>query len=535
MNEFDKNKGNLNGEHDFETVKENVNEEKNVNEKTELTSNAEFTEKKAEGTANYEAVDLNKSEEEAEVKSANQENNSQDSGVSDFDKADAFAREYERVASDGGHERTGAQEQIHAQQTMAAAAAEQSSGKRSKERPVSGNPKWKGFFSLLAAGVVGSALTFVAVPHTNLLDGQYSKLEQQVEELSSKVGDDSTSSNNITAQTTSAKNSDISSSIADMVETSSKAIVGIVNVQQQTTSQFSQSTSTDVESGSGSGIIFKKDDKYAYIATNNHVIEGANSLEISLYNGDKTEGKLIGADALTDLAVVRIDAKYATDVIDFGDSSTLRPGDQVWAIGNPLGLDLSRTVTQGIVSAVDRSITVTTSAGDWEFNVIQTDAAINPGNSGGALINSAGEVVGINSLKISEDGVEGLGFAIPSNDLLPIVNEIIEDGEVERPYIGVGLASLEEVPQMYLQDLPDSVTKGVMVTNIDSNSAAAKAGLEVQDVIVSINGTELEGSSDLRKYLYTKVDIGDKVEMVVYHDGSKKTVELTLTSNTSTN
>ena len=290
-----------------------------------------------------------------------------------------------------------------------------------------------------------------------------------------------------------------------------------------------------MESGSGSGIIFKKDDQYAYIVTNNHVIEGANTLEISLYNGEKTEAKLIGADALTDLAVVRIDAKYATDVINFGDSSTLRPGDQVWAIGNPLGLELSRTVTQGIVSAVERSITVNTSAGDWEFNVIQTDAAINPGNSGGALINSSGEVIGINSLKIADSGVEGLGFAIPSNDLIPIVNEIIEKGKVERPYLGVGLASLEEVPRMYLQDLPNEVSEGVMVTNIDSNSAAAEAGLKVQDVIVSIDGKKITNSTDLRKYLYTEVKIGDKVELEIYRDGKSQKVELTLTSNNTNN
>ncbi|MEI2464714.1 S1C family serine protease [Niallia taxi] len=529
MNEFDKNKDNVNGLNEFETEKDTLN-------------SADLSESREESSS-FEANGINKLEEkqetkaeEQEVKAEGQEFTNEYPQTASFNKADELVRDYERVMSDGTDESAAAEQQIHENKTMTAAAAtadQQPAGKRGKERPSSGNPKWKGFFSLLAAGVVGSALTFVAIPHTDLLDGKYTKLEQQVEDLSSKVSSNSSSSD-ITAQTTSATASDSSSpSIADMVETSSKAIVGIVNVQKQATNQFSQSTTTDseVESGSGSGIIFKKDDKYAYIATNNHVIEGANSLEISLYNGDKTEGKLIGADALTDLAVVRIDAKYATDVIEFGDSSTLRPGDQVWAIGNPLGLDLSRTVTQGIVSAVDRSITVNTSAGDWEFNVIQTDAAINPGNSGGALINSAGQVIGINSLKISEDGVEGLGFAIPSNDLLPIVNEIIESGEVERPYIGVGLASLEEVPQMYLQDLPDSVTKGVMVTNIDSNSAAAKAGLEVQDVIISINGTDLDGSSDLRKYLYTKVDIGDKVKLVVYHDGSKKTVELTLTSN----
>lgn len=318
-----------------------------------------------------------------------------------------------------------------------------------------------------------------------------------------------------------------------MVESSSKAIVGIVNMQKQS-NPFSQNSS-DVESGSGSGIIFKKDNQYAYIVTNNHVIEGANALEISLYNGDKTEAKLIGADALTDLAVVRIDAKYASDIINFGDSSTLRPGDQVWAIGNPLGQQLSRTVTQGIVSAVDRSITVNTSAGDWEFNVIQTDAAINPGNSGGALINSKGEVIGINSLKIADSGVEGLGFAIPSNDLIPIVNEIIEKGKVERPYLGVGLASLEEVPRMYLQDLPNKVSEGVMITNIDANSAAAKAGLKVQDVIVAIDGKKVANSTDLRKYLYSEVKIGDKVKLEIYRDGKSQKVELTLTSNNTIN
>lgn len=395
-----------------------------------------------------------------------------------------------------------------------------------------GNTKAKGFFSLLAAGIFGSALTFFTIPHTDLYNDSYDKLEKQVAELSNKV---ESKTGAITASTTSnTATSDGTVAIADMVETSSKAIVGIENLQQQQSNPFSQESS-DVESGSGSGIIFKKDDQYAYIVTNNHVIEGANTLEISLYNGEKTEAKLIGADALTDLAVVRIDAKYATDVINFGDSSTLRPGDQVWAIGNPLGLELSRTVTQGIVSAVERSITVNTSAGDWEFNVIQTDAAINPGNSGGALINSSGEVIGINSLKIADSGVEGLGFAIPSNDLIPIVNEIIEKGKVERPYLGVGLASLEEVPRMYLQDLPNEVSEGVMVTNIDSNSAAAEAGLKVQDVIVSIDGKKITNSTDLRKYLYTEVKIGDKVELEIYRDGKSQKVELTLTSNNTIN
>ncbi|MCM2983149.1 MULTISPECIES: S1C family serine protease [Niallia] len=423
----------------------------------------------------------------------------------------------------------GKEEQVHLEKEEEQAEA---SSERTQYNTRKDASKTKGFLSLLAAGVVGSALTFFTIPHTDLYNDSYDKLEKQVAELSNKVEGKQTGS--ITANTTSnTKTSDGTLAIADMVESSSKAIVGIVNMQKQS-NPFSQNSS-DVESGSGSGIIFKKDNQYAYIVTNNHVIEGANALEISLYNGDKTEAKLIGADALTDLAVVRIDAKYASDIINFGDSSTLRPGDQVWAIGNPLGQQLSRTVTQGIVSAVDRSITVNTSAGDWEFNVIQTDAAINPGNSGGALINSKGEVIGINSLKIADSGVEGLGFAIPSNDLIPIVNEIIEKGKVERPYLGVGLASLEEVPRMYLQDLPNKVSEGVMITNIDANSAAAKAGLKVQDVIVAIDGKKVANSTDLRKYLYSEVKIGDKVKLEIYRDGKSQKVELTLTSNNTIN
>ncbi|WP_390847385.1 S1C family serine protease [Bacillus litorisediminis] len=382
-------------------------------------------------------------------------------------------------------------------------------------------PKSRAFLSSLTAGVIGSALTLGVVSYTDSFSDQ---------EASNK--DTSVSSNEMAADTASITPTQVSNeagSIADIVEKASQAVVGIVNIQQQR--NYFSNSSQNVETGTGSGIIFRKDEDRAYIVTNNHVIEGANEVEVSLHNGEKTAAKLVGADALTDLAVLEIDAENVTSVVDFGDSSALRPGDQVLAIGNPLGLDLSRTVTQGIVSAVDRAITVSTSAGDWEFNVIQTDAAINPGNSGGALINTKGEVIGINSLKISENGVEGLGFAIPSNDFIPIVNEIIENGKVVRPYIGVGLASLEEIPRMYIQDLPEDITAGAVVTNLDPNSAAAKAGIEVQDVIVSINGEEVQNSIALRKYLYTKLDVGDEVELGIYRDGELITVKLTLSSN----
>ena len=159
------------------------------------------------------------------------------------------------------------------------------------------------------------------------------------------------------------------------------------------------------------------------------------------------EGKLLGSDSLTDLAVVEISADHVEKVASFGDSSSLKAGESVIAIGNPLGKDLSRTVTQGIISGVDRTVSVDTSAGQTEMNVIQTDAAINPGNSGGALLNTKGEVIGINSMKISESGVEGIGFAIPSNDVKPIAEELMSKGKIERPFIGIGMMDLEQVPR----------------------------------------------------------------------------------------
>ncbi|MGG1398509.1 trypsin-like peptidase domain-containing protein [Bacillus salipaludis] len=392
---------------------------------------------------------------------------------------------------------------------------------RSKEEPKTSNKRnFKGFASTLAAGVIGSVLTLTILPHTDYMKNYFEKADNQSAATEVKA---------VTAQPTVAKTSGVS--IADTVEKVSKAIVGIENYQKQQNSDFfgnSSPSSQSVETGSGSGVIFQKNNNDAYIVTNNHVVEGASKLEISLYNGEKTKAEVVGTDALTDLAVLKIDAKYVNATASFGDSSTLRPGDQVYAIGNPLGLDLSRTVTQGIISATNRSIAVDTSAGSWDTNVIQTDAAINPGNSGGALINSQGQVIGINSLKISENGVEGLGFAIPSNDAIPIVNQLIKNGKIERPYIGIGLEDLDQIPQIYWQNLPSSVQKGVMITQVDPHSAASSSGLEVKDVIVSMNGTKIGSSSELRKYLYTKVNVGDTVKFGVYRNGKLKTIDVKL-------
>lgn len=373
----------------------------------------------------------------------------------------------------------------------------------------------KRFLSTAGAGVIGSMLTLGVVFNTDLLPTPPPETNVQ-----------STSQTPYNVEQTKASTP---SSLSDMVEKTSPAIVGIANYKNNG-NRFAQNTES-TESGSGSGVIYKIDGDTAYIVTNNHVIEGAQKLEVSLDDGEKVAAELVGQDALTDLAVLKIDAKHVDTALEFGDSDTLRAGDQVVAIGNPLGLDFSGTVTQGIVSAVDRAISVTTSAGNWELNVIQTDAAINPGNSGGALLNTAGQVIGINSLKISQGGVEGLGFAIPSNEVVPLIEKMTKDGHIERPYLGVGLADLNQVPAQYVQHLPESVEGGVMVVSTDPTSAAAKAGLKEEDVITKINGTEVNNSTELRKLLYTELKVGDKTTITFYRGAEEKTVDVVLTSN----
>ena len=379
----------------------------------------------------------------------------------------------------------------------------------------------KRLLSTIGAGVIGSVLTLGVVLNTDLIP---ITSDEKAESTPVASNTDSYS-----VEQTSAKNG---ASLADMVEESSGAIVGVVNLKNAG-NRFTTETGA-IESGAGSGVIYKIDKHYAFIVTNNHVIEGADELEVSLEGGEKTTAEVVGKDALSDLAVLKIDAKYAKTSLEFGDSDVLRAGDQVVAIGNPLGLDFSGTVTKGIVSAVDRTITAKTSAGEWEFNVIQTDAAINPGNSGGALLNLAGQVIGINSLKISEQGVEGLGFALPSNEVVPLIEEMTAHGEVERPYIGIGMAELEGVPQMYLQELPKLVKDGVMITNVDPESAAGKSGIQPEDVITAINGTDIKSSTELRKFLYSELEIGDKANFTIYRGSKLLEIDVTLTS-TKTN
>ncbi|MCY9374119.1 S1C family serine protease [Bacillus spizizenii] len=328
------------------------------------------------------------------------------------------------------------------------------------------------------------------------------------------------------------------SNVADMVEDLEPTIVGISNIQTSQNNTFGTGggSSSESESGTGSGVIFKKDSNKAYIITNNHVVEGANKLTVTLYNGETETAKLVGSDTITDLAVLEISSKNIKKVASFGDSSQLRTGEKVIAIGNPLGQQFSGTVTQGIISGLNRTIDVDTTQGTVEMNVLQTDAAINPGNSGGPLINASGQVIGINSLKVSESGVESLGFAIPSNDVEPIVDQLLENGKVDRPFLGVQMIDMSQVPETYQENtlglFGDQLGKGVYVKEVQANSPAAKAGIKSEDVIVKLNGKDVESSADIRQILYKDLKVGDKTTIQVLRNGKTKTLNVTLTKQT---
>lgn len=377
--------------------------------------------------------------------------------------------------------------------------------------------KSSSFFTSIVSGVVGAVLTLAIVSNTPILANK----------LDANTGNEQAQTNeNTNYPVISTAKQSQTDSLADVVEKVSKTVVGVVNYQHQM-NRFATDSELS-EQGTGSGVIFKLDDKFAYIVTNNHVIENAAEIEISLENGDRKEAELIGSDALSDLAVLKVDRKGIDHAIELGSSEQLRVGESVVAIGNPLGLDFAGTVTQGIVSAVDRSVNVSTSAGKWDLNVIQTDAAINPGNSGGALVNSQGQLIGINSLKIASSGVEGIGFAIPIDDALPLIDQMMESGKVVRPYLGVSLAELAQLPAQYIQDLPLSVEGGVMVTMVEQDSPAQKANIQAYDVITAIDGEAINNSGELRKLLYTNYKVNDTIKVELYRGSEKQVVKLKL-------
>lgn len=335
---------------------------------------------------------------------------------------------------------------------------------------------------------------------------------------------------------------DVTSDVTDAVEVVDDAVVSIINLQGAGDNPFEwygetqadEEAEEDMEqAGTGSGAVYKVEDDTAYIFTNNHVIEGSDGIEVMLQDGQRVEAEVIGADVWTDLAVLAIDAEYVSVVAEFGDSDNLTVGEPAIAIGSPLGTEFASSVTSGIISGVGRTVPVDTNMDgefDWEMTAIQTDAAINPGNSGGPLVNIAGQVVGINSMKISSGVVEGMGFAIPSNDAVDIINELEEHGEVVRPVMGVGMVDLSMISheqRVSMLELPEDVTTGVVVAEVQSGSPADEAGLETNDVVVSYNGEEVANGMELRQRIYD-TEIGEEVEIEFYREGERQSTNLTM-------
>lgn len=328
---------------------------------------------------------------------------------------------------------------------------------------------------------------------------------------------------------TSTTNSAEDASVVEAVEQVSDAVVGVVNYQQS--QLFSEDSN---QAGTGSGVIYKKEDGSAYVVTNHHVIEGAKSIDVILSGGEKVQAEILGSDQLSDLAVLKIDGSSVTEVADFGSSKELKVGETAIAIGNPLGMEFAGSVTKGIISGLERTMPVDLNQdgqSDWETEVLQTDAAINPGNSGGALVNLSGEVIGINSMKIAKQEVEGIGFAIPTATAKPIIKDLEENGEVTRPYMGVQTRDLSTISTQQLQNtlkLPQEVQEGVIVAATQNGSPAQEAGLQKYDVIVQADGQDITSLVDLRKFIYEEKNVGDSMDITFYRNGEKQSTTLTL-------
>ncbi|NRO16246.1 S1C family serine protease [Lactobacillus helveticus] len=385
----------------------------------------------------------------------------------------------------------------------------------------------------VVGGLVGGGVSYYAMDQMN--NGQGNGVAQtSISSSSSKVSEKS------------AKNGGTMTAAYNDVK---GAVVSVINLKRQSASSGTDSLynslfGDDSDSSSskngkletyseGSGVVYMKSNGKGYIVTNNHVISGSDAVQVLLANGKTVNAKVVGKDSTTDLAVLSIDAKYVTQTAQFGDSKHLEAGQTVIAVGSPLGSEYASTVTQGIISAPAR--TISTSSGNQQ-TVIQTDAAINPGNSGGALVNSAGQVIGINSMKLaqSSDGtsVEGMGFAIPSNEVVTIVNELVKKGKITRPQLGVRVIALQGIPEGYRSRLKikSNLKNGIYIAFVSRNGSAANAGIKSGDVITKVDGKKVDDVASLHSILYSH-KVGDTVNVTVNRNGKDVDMKVKLEGN----
>ncbi|AHZ46847.1 MAG: S1C family serine protease [Streptococcus sp.] len=359
-------------------------------------------------------------------------------------------------------------------------------------------------------------------------------------QLYQKQGNQATNNNSGTVTQTSYKNENSTTQAVNKVK---DAVVSIITYSSSSSRQSSVFNGDETNSDSdnqqiaseGSGVIYKKDDKDAYLVTNTHVINGASKVDIRLADGTKVPGEIVGSDTFSDIAVVKISSEKVTTVAEFGDSSQLSVGETAIAIGSPLGSEYANTVTQGIISSLNRNVSLKSEDGQAiSTKAIQTDTAINPGNSGGPLVNIQGQVIGITSSKIASNGgtsVEGLGFAIPSNDAQNIIKQLESDGKVTRPALGIQMVNLSNVGASDLRKLniPSGLTSGVVVRSVQNNMPA-NGHLQKYDVITKVDDKEIASSTDLQHALYNHA-IGDTIKVTYYRNGKEETTSIKLDKN----
>ena len=327
-------------------------------------------------------------------------------------------------------------------------------------------------------------------------------------------------------------------STSEAVDKVKNAVVSVITYSDSSNQGlFEKEENSDSQiSSEGSGVIYKKEGKYAYLVTNTHVINGAKKVDILLADGNKVSGEVVGSDVYSDIAVVRISADKAKAVAEFGDSNQLTVGETAIAIGSPLGTDYANSVTQGIISSQGRNVKLKADNGqNISTRALQTDAAINPGNSGGPLINIQGQVIGITSRKISNNGqtsVEGMGFAIPANDVVNIIKQLEEKGKVVRPALGIQMMDLSNLSTSDLSQLklPEKISGGVLVRSTLENMPASDK-LQRYDVITKIDDTDIESTADLQSALYSH-QINDTIKVTFYRDGKQQTTSIKLTKST---
>lgn len=357
-------------------------------------------------------------------------------------------------------------------------------------------------------------------------------------QLYQKQGNQATNNNSNTVTQTSYKNETSTTQAVNKVK---DAVVSVITYSSNRQSSLFGTDETDTDPDSqqiaseGSGVIYKKNGNDSYLVTNTHVIKGASKVDIRLADGTKVPGEIVGSDTFSDIAVVKISSEKVTTVAEFGDSSQLNVGETAIAIGSPLGSEYANTVTQGIISSLDRTVSLKSEDGQAiSTKAIQTDTAINPGNSGGPLVNIQGQVIGITSSKIASNGktsVEGLGFAIPSNDAQNIIKQLETDGKVTRPALGIQMVNLANVGANDLRKLniPSSLTSGVVVRSVQSNMPA-NGHLQKYDVITKVDDKEIASSTDLQHALYTHA-IGDTIKITYYRNGKEETTSIKLDKN----